>query len=122
MSREEAVALIKLLADKIAETTAEIPSKWSIVDAHGVSIIKLHGKTVTFSGKEKSIMECLVRANGEPVSYKVLHAAGWGDGFYDPDVIKDGIKNIKRTLKKMEVGSTVRIRKESAQLLECQGG
>ena len=67
-------------------------------------------------------MECLVRANGEPVGYTVLHEAGWKGDTYYPDLIKDGIKNLKRTLKKMNTKSTVKIHKETAQLLESVEG
>lgn len=123
LDRDEAFDLVRRLITAIErdEKRRKKRKPWEIIETKWVSVIKIHGKKIDFRGKEKAIMECLVRADGKPVTYETLHNNGW-DGSYDPDIIKDGIKNLNRTLKKMEVGIAVRIKNKTAQLLTRQGG
>lgn len=120
---ETAYELMRQLIDGIERSKSDIPvvPKWSITELKGHSVIRLHGKAVVFTGKRKAIMECLVRSGGEPVDYGTLHAAGWGDSFYDPDVIKKAIGNLKRDLQKINAESTVKISEETAQLVDYVG-
>jgi len=115
-----AFTLMRQLIDELERSKlgdSAVP-KWSISDLQGVSLIRLHGKIVLFVGKRKAIMECLVRANGEPVNYETLHAAGWKGDPYDPDVVKRAIDHLSRELKKLDPKSMVKVASKTALLIE----